>query len=134
MARVEHVTTSAGLEDCQRAINDLEGKLASLKAKHVSGMSPQSRAALEVMGHDLKKSLDAVLETHLQWQHRRNDFQKSRVRTTLRKSFGDAQANFERLQGEAADVLAGRVLKTETERRTLARELIAAELFAQECA
>ncbi len=77
----------AMLRDCAASIKDLEGKLAAVQSKFRAGMSPQSKAALDVMGADVKKQIHAVENASIEIQKRRLVIRTTQSRTLAKASF-----------------------------------------------
>jgi hypothetical protein len=108
-----------GIETCQAKLRDLARELSELKMKPVQRMTPQSKAALESMGHDLTKSRHAIEDAHMEWQRRLGEIRKSRSRSTLQKNTGETERELRTLRAHMEAVNRREVHIDEPTRRRL---------------
>ena len=122
------------IDTIKQTLGALMQQLASIRSRFVGNVTPQGKAALEVMGKDVAKSIAVLEEAHMEAQRRLNGIRRNKSQTLSKNGFNDAYDNYTMLKGMTDDINRSGIRVDERVRRDLRLQLIAAEIRLQESA
>ena len=122
----------AMLDDAETAYKEALSLLAALRSKFVGNMSPQSKAANEIMGRKLGNEINKAIELKSEISRRLAVVARGQNRATIFKGVTELQRELETLRAHGRAVASGQVLLDEMNRRRLVHAISVAEMRVAE--